>query len=113
MTVSISASYNLYLSEEGDSIEISHFWNKIIIPEALEADSCKTHEHVLAFLNKIRNSDVKNKFIFCHKNNIRYEGHTDPDPDTFAHSCSLDKLISFVSQKILEKEHGIRKTIST
>ena len=63
-----------------------HIFAILSIPEQLEAVSCKTHEQILVFLKKISNSEVKNKFIFCHKNNLRYDAHIDADPDTFAAS---------------------------
>lgn len=103
-----SSNFTLYLSSEGDSVEIKNFQDTSTIPEQLEAISCKTHKQVLAFLEKINSSETKDLLSFYHVHNTSYEAHHGTSPKGKAHLCSLDKQISFVQYKIFEQEHGAR-----
>lgn len=105
--------FTVYLSSEGDSIKITGFSPLSstplkTIPEQAEAAACASHESVLAFLRKLQSSDRKDSLAFYHSHNNFYPNHT-TYPKGSTHPCSLDEQISFVTNKILEKERGIRQ----
>ncbi len=102
--------YTLYLSKEGDEVEIKNYLATSPLAEQTEAAACKTHAQVLEFLNKLKLSDIKNKISFYHYNNTCYQHHIGTDAKANAHKCELEKLISFVTYKILECQHGLRQT---
>lgn len=108
-----STHFVLYLSEEGDSVRIDeaphqdHSCRQSKF--AKEAVSCKTHEQVLYFLEKIASPEGEHSSLqFYHANNIFYEKHSGTWSKIEAHECSLDQQISFVKYKIMEQEHGVR-----
>lgn len=106
----VSNQFTLYLSSEGDAVEIKHFGDgNPTIPEQLEAQACRTHEAVLAFLEKINNSALRDSLRFWHHHNPRYDGHLGTYPKGVAHECLLDQQISFVRYKIGEHLHGVRR----
>lgn len=110
--MSISTNFTLYLSAEGDSIEIKNFKDGVTIPEQMKASACKTHEQVLAFLLKLKDSRARDSLSFYHQHNTCYHAHRGTWPIGMAHQCSLEKQIDFVSYKIAEKHHGIRTPMS-
>lgn len=107
--VSNQIPYSLFLSEEGDIVEITSFYNgDPSHPDEAEAAACKTHEQVLAFLNKLKTLESKSNIEFYHFDNTHYAGHKKVNRNGMTHPCDLDRMIRFVTYKILEKEHGVR-----
>ncbi len=100
--------FTLYLSAEGDSVEIKSFRDSATIPEQVRATTCRTHEQVLAFLEEIRDSEVRGQLNFYHNHNTSYDGHMGTWPKGAAHPCSLEKQIDFVRYLISEGTHGVR-----
>jgi hypothetical protein len=101
------ARFTLYLSKEGDSVEIKNLNDTSTIPEQLEAASCKTHSQVLSFLEKINTSEAKNNLEFWHKENPAYLVHY--QGKGVAHPCAIDQQIEFVRFKIAEEAQGPRQ----
>ena len=104
-------NYTLFLSSEGDSVEIAHSDHDAApLPEQAQALACKTHEQVLAFLEMLMNSETRNHLNFYHVDNTSYDAHMGAWPKGAAHACSLETQIDFVRYKIGEATHGIRHT---
>ncbi len=106
--MSVSANFTLHLSAEGNSVEINRFEiDRATIPEQLEASTCKTHEQVLAFLEKINGSTVKDSLSFYHTNYTLYDEHVGSWPTGTAHLCPLEKQIDFLRCIIEEQAYGL------
>jgi hypothetical protein len=101
--LSIFNDYTLYLSKEGDSIEIKKFIaaEDQEFPLTALALACKTHEKVLTFLELLRDSEDQYSLDFWHLNNDAYADHKREGKKT--HFCSLKNQIAFVKYKIAEK----------
>lgn len=95
-----SADFTLYLSSEGDTVEIKS--GSATIPEQQKAASCKTHAEVLAFLEELKASPPRH-LTFYHRHNNAYQAHFGGVKGV-AHPCSLEKQIEFVKYKILEQK---------
>lgn len=95
--------WSLRLSSNGDSIEIKSLDKQSTIPQQLEAASCKTHEQVLLFLQKLSTLEIQKSFAFLHIQNPTYAAHITCS-GALAHPCSLEQQIRFVQYKILEGE---------
>jgi hypothetical protein len=109
MTTSLT-NFTLYLSSEGDSVEIKNFEKDgATLPEQQKALACKTHEQVLAFLETLRNVEVRKQINFFHIHNTSYIGHLGTWPKGAAHPCDLETQIDFVRYKIGENTHGVRQ----
>lgn len=110
MTAPISQeTFSLCLSSEGESLELTNIKrNGLELPEQAEATACKTHEQVLTFLKKLRDSEVKNQISCSHRNNYYYKAHWGHYPKGSGHECSLEDLIDFVKYRISEQKHGVR-----
>ena len=118
MSASISRSpYVLYLSKEGDSVEIRKICKQnatasekkeILEDMQKEAVKHKTHETVLIFLKQLSSSDIRNHLNFYHDDNPYYTGHVGNELVAIAHPCALEKQIDFVQYKISEQKHGVR-----
>jgi hypothetical protein len=101
--------FTLYLSKEGNSVEIKNFnQDGATIPEQVEALACRTHQEVLAFLERLSHSDTRNQLNFYHHHNTSYDGHMGTWPKGVAHPCTLESQIDFVRYKIGETTHGVR-----
>lgn len=74
-------TYKLTLSFNGDSIAT--------VPEQIEATTCKTHQEVLAYLEKIKSSGSAPTIHFYHN-----------DGPTLSHPCPLQDQIDFVLRRI-------------
>ncbi len=108
--VNPSSHLGLYLSKEGDRLEIVDVLRSgIVIPEQKDALACKTHASVLELLQKLKNSPNKDLLRFYHHDNPYYARHVSSSLEGFAHPCSLEVQISFVQYKIGEQEHGVRE----
>ena len=103
-----TSSFTCQLSNEGNLIAIIPLDPKSTIGEQTIAEACQTHEAVLALLERIRDSEVRNRIKFYHANNTRYSGHMGSFPKGGSHPCSLETQIDFVRYRIAEKTHGIR-----
>jgi len=110
--MTVSENYILYLASEGDTVKIKGNVNNPTLPEQLEASACKTHQQVLALLEKINSTEIKNTLSFYHVHNPSYDEHFGTWPKGVAHHCTLDKQISFVRNKISEAADGLKCTPS-
>lgn len=100
--MSISTNKNiLYLSQEGDSMEITNLLGHNL-PEKNLIAAYNTHELVLKFLKTLQGDEYQ----FHHYDNSSYERHKGTFPKGVAHPCTLEDQIKFVEFKILEKEQG-------
>ncbi len=102
--------FTLYLAAEGNSVEIKGpDLADASLPEQAEASACKTHQEVLAFLERLRHSETRNELHFFHYHNTSYDGHLGTWPMGVAHPCTLETQISFIQYKIGESAHGVRR----
>ncbi|MCB1081848.1 MAG: hypothetical protein KDK63_01750 [Chlamydiia bacterium] len=103
-----TSPFTLYLGRDGNSVTIKQFANQSEEKTALqlEAEACKTHQEVLAFLQKLNSSEEKSNLEFYHEHNIDYGKHRGTYPKGVAHPCAIQEQISFVMHKISEQEQG-------
>jgi len=111
--MSTPTNFTLYLSTVGDSVKIENFnQDGATLPEQQEALACRTHQEVLAFLEKLKTSETKGRLNFYHLNNYFYEKHAGLAKGT-AHPCTLEDQIEFVRFKISEISQGARHATPT
>lgn len=106
--------WSVYLSKEGDSIEIvgDHIADMTpILREQWAASSCKTHAQVLAFLERMAHSESTNAFTFYHEHNPSYTDHCGTWPKGGVHLCPIDQQISFVRYKLSESKREVRTVL--
>ena len=121
-TDKMSVSNILYLSSEGDSVEISSVlitqtYSAALPPDQIDgriralnknAATLKTHGAVLEFLKEVERGANSLPLNFYHMNNPNYSTHAGAPTTGAAHECSLKEQITFVTYKIKEKEQGPR-----
>lgn len=97
----------LCLGCDGKEVELNNYLDHgHSFPEQAEAAACKTHEQVLAFLNKLKDSPLKHSISCMHYNNKHYKAHRG---EGTTHNCSLLEQIAFVEQKMHETQYPARK----
>lgn len=101
-TSSPHRDFVLYLSKDGDSVEILNEGREKTgrIPEQQEAAACNTQDKVLAFLEKHQTNDT---FLFYHYNHPYFPEHGSFFRMTPYHACSPEAQIKFLKSLILPK----------
>jgi hypothetical protein len=91
----------LYLSQQGDSVEIKNFYDKnaSTLPVQVEAAKCKTQEQVLEFLKGLQESKMKNNMTF-HHTSFMFGDKKHCSTVRPNHTCDLAEQILFVSSRI-------------
>ena len=103
------ASFVLFLSTEGNSVRIENFsQNGATLPEQAKALACKTHQEVLLFLEKLKNSETKDRIEFSHDNNYFYDKHAGLGKG-YIHSCTLEDQMEFIRFKMSEASQRVRR----
>lgn len=101
-----------YLSSRGDSFEVAEddFTSEKLDPIFQnEAAICKTHEQVLAFLTKLKDSpELLNQVSLYHRHHRRYPGHSlnigFGIQKGRAHKDTVEQMIEYVQLRIKHKQ---------